>query len=360
MDEYLEIQELMNELYQYIIYYIPNIERYIDIIDLLSKTVIKEIANYYLENDVYPFLNDDYIEMDISDKIILLDNFFKDNNIPINIYDIVSNGVINIECRDFNDYSDSGRFKEGYNRYIDDKKTIDIYDHGILLDSVTWLHEITHYRNQRDKERSEEGKIFTESLSFIYELIYLDYLKELGYQVDDYYLDNLDGEAGMIKYTEPTFNLFNVYIKTGEVNKDNFHLIYNNTCRDDDDLYKEYYEPSDFSFQINSVLNNLDNYSNKDEFFRSSLVGFMYSLALPLQIYLYSKYEEDKSYLLKIEELNRVINSYSIEECFKLIGIELPISLDFLEELKNCTRKYMIKIGDYVKVLEYKKGKLNE
>lgn len=354
MEEYLEINEIMKNLYDYILFYIPSIKNYIEYIDSLSKKVLERVALYYLENDVMPFQNDDFLEMDITDKINLLIEFYKDKGVLFNPSNPFLDGAIDIECRSFDDYNENGRFKEGYNRYIDIHKSIDIYDHGILLDSVTWLHELTHYRNQRDGERSEEGKIFTEALSFTYELFYLDYLKEKGYPIEDYYLDNLDGQAGYVKYFSPIISLFYTYCRFGEISIQNFNNIYPHSNIEENE-YLNYYKPNDFNFMISYVLDRYHDSCCREEFFRSSLVGIMYSFALPLQIYIYDKYKNDASYFDRVEKLVSTVNDLSFEDCMRTLNITYPFTDKFLDELELSTDKYMEQIGDYVKVLEYQK-----
>ena len=189
MEDYLKINQMMEDFYQYVIGYLPHIDSFIDMIDSLSKIVIKIISKYYLENDVCPFEQDEFIEMDISEKIELIHNFLGSKNISFDIDKELSSGVIDICCREFQDYSNNGQFKQGYNRYDGEHKCIDIHDHGILLDSVCWVHEITHFLNQSDGDRSEIGKLFTESISFFYELVFMDYLVSNGYSIQDYYLE---------------------------------------------------------------------------------------------------------------------------------------------------------------------------
>ncbi|MBR2827641.1 MAG: hypothetical protein IKE70_00200 [Bacilli bacterium] len=286
--------------------------------------------------------------MDISKKIDLIKEFLINKNISFDMDYYLSSGVIDITCRNFDDYCFNGQFKQGYNRYDGEHKCIDIHDHGILLDSVCWVHEIVHFLNQTDFDRSEEGKIFTEAISFFYELIYMDYLVHNGYPIEEYYLDNLDGEAGMLKYTSPFLSLFRVYSKTGDVSLDTFSIIYSKKSEDINE-YSMYYEPQDFYSLVQEVFDSYDSFVHKEDFYSSYLVGFMYSFALPLQIYSYQRYLEDSSFYDRVEKLNSSVNHSSFLECMDLLLIPYPMTDSFLEQLGEDTTHYMEQIGEYVK-----------
>ena len=348
MEDYLKINRMMEEFYQYVIGYLPHIDSFIDIIDSLSKLVIKNVSKYYLENDVCPFEQDEFIEMDIFNKIELIRDFIDCKNISFDMDKELSSGVIDICCRDFDDYSSNGQFKQGYNRYNHEHKCIDIHDHGILLDSVCWIHEIAHFLNQRDGERSEVGNLFTEAISFFYELIFMDYLVDHGYPIENYYLDNLDGEAGILKYSSFFLSLFRTYCKTGEVSIDTFHMIYPKRNFEVNE-YFEYYQPQDFYYLVQDVLDQTELFDSMEAFYSSHLIGILYSFALPIQIYSYQRYLEDSSYYERMEKLNSTINSSSFLECMNVLGIAYPISNEFLEQLEKDTIRYMNQIGDYVK-----------
>lgn len=355
MEEYIEINELMEKLYTFVCHFLPHLDDYISTVDDLSRIAIARVGEFFLENDIEPFMNEDFIPMDIMNKIELLKRFYQEKNIPLDLDLILSNGVIDLECRKLEDYSFQGAFKEGCNSYLEDKKSIEIYDHGILLDTVAWLHEFAHYRNQTDKDRSEMGKLFTETISFISELFYLDYLVDQGYEVEDYYLDNLNGEAGMIKLVAPILHLLHVYSKTGEITKENFNSVYpdSSTVKSE---FSEYSHPSDFSFHISYVLDDYHDSCCDHDYYWSIVVGIMYSLAFPLQVYLYEEYKKDPTIFNQVEKLNDSLPMTNFEECMKLIGIDIPLTEEFLEKMDYYLSNYLNRSGSSYKKMLFKRG----
>ena len=57
-----------------------------------------------------------------------------------------------------------------------------LYNNTLKTDSIIWVHEISHYRNQPPLFRGEVNDTLTELLAFTYEFIYTDYLEQIGYE----------------------------------------------------------------------------------------------------------------------------------------------------------------------------------
>lgn len=134
-------------------------------------------------------------------KSKLIDNFYKNIGIDFRMEEITSSGVLNIISTN---NPKKATFKEIYtgnnNYFIHEEayinirtqervvvdttyhKVINVYNNDLVTDSIIWVHEISHYRNQPSIKRGEVNDILTELLAFTEELIYADYLEGIGYQ----------------------------------------------------------------------------------------------------------------------------------------------------------------------------------
>ena len=138
---------------------------------------------------------------DLMEKLKLIEGFYKSMKIDFNIEDIVKNGTFNIISTNNPDEATFSEIYSGNNNYIiteefytDSKtnqkiitykeyhKTINVYNNDLVTDSIIWVHEISHYRNQPSIKRGEVNDILTELVAFTEELIYIDYLKRVGYE----------------------------------------------------------------------------------------------------------------------------------------------------------------------------------
>ena len=72
--------------------------------------------------------------------------------------------------------------EDGKRKELTEHKAINVYNNTLITDSIIWVHEISHYRNQPPLFRGEVNDILTELLAFTYELIYTDYLEQIGYE----------------------------------------------------------------------------------------------------------------------------------------------------------------------------------
>ena len=87
-----------------------------------------------------------------------------------------------------------------------------IPNNGLLSDSVTLVHELSHYRNY---PWTLVGDNLTEVLSFAEETIYLDYLLILGYKYEFYKINTINSDSfyDNIKKLIPTYRILTLYLK---------------------------------------------------------------------------------------------------------------------------------------------------
>lgn len=255
----------------------------------------------------------DYIE-----KTQLINDFYKSIGINFKVNDIEKNGTINI--LETNEPKDAtSQLTYGYNNYVlceersfDPKtkevittcrnyhKSINVYNNDLLTDSIIWVHEISHYKNQPEEKRHEVNDILTELIAYTEELLYIDYLENIGYEE----------EAKIFKINEyqTFYNILNssyyiiriilLYYLLGSVNKVNYLL-----------LYKE-----DKSYNKALVLFN--GAKNSIRFF------YQYSIAV-ISLYNYIEYKKDTNFLENIKRLNKeIMTDISLEDVLKIINLK--------------------------------------
>lgn len=251
--------------------------------------------------------------MDFLDKIEIISKFYKDSNINIDINEIVNSGILDIKIpiieNEKNDY-----FCFGKNYYLQNFKSITVYNNGLLTDSIIWVHEISHYRNQPDIKRTQENNLLTESLAFTEELIYIDYLKTFGFEYEangfqyllfENFHHNLSKAYKLLK-------IYVLYNQTGKVSEENYKFLYKNS-----------YEYDYFIRKFNKMIKNNQN---------AIFVSVWYLLASMLSIYMYISYKNNKEFIEKIKLLNDTLNELSFEKCLNMIDLNAYDGNYFNEE----------------------------
>lgn len=126
--------------------------------------------------------------------IDIVDKFYRDVNIPFNVNKSINDGTIDFNYSDLV-FDDSEDYNSKLTSIIDgvmfpDDMTVDVSHSGLISGAVTLVHELSHLRDT-NKEKNHLENIFTESLAITDELIFLDYLQNLGYDYDAISIRNL-------------------------------------------------------------------------------------------------------------------------------------------------------------------------
>lgn len=289
----------------------------------------------------------------------IIDKFYKDLNININLNELVENGTIDLYPRSLEELIEvKGKCLNGFNDYEGKYKTVYIYNNGLITDSAILVHELSHYRNQPDIKRSQVNNLFTEALAFTEELIYLDYINDLGYTY----------EANNLKYKIiETFK----YIIGNNYALTKLHLLYNEIGKISKEDYELLFKMYDYDNIINTFkeiikdtktnINDFDKDILEDKDIMNKLrIDFindlLYTVAAPLSIYMYEEYKKDNNFINSIKLLNDTLmnintNNKTVIECLNIIGLSnyneeslnkisksFKSYIDDLEEAKKPTR----------------------
>lgn len=290
----------------------------------------------------------------------IIDNFYKELNININLNELIENGTIDLYSRAIEELIEAkGKCLNGVNEYEDDHKAIYIYNNGLITDSITLVHEISHYRNQPDIKRNQINNLFTEALAFTEELIYLDYISELGYTYESNIFKHriIETFYYIIVDTYPLVKLHLLYNEIGNISEENYEMLFK--FNDYDQIINTFKE---IIKDTKTNINNFDKDIIEDKEImhklRTDFINdLLYTVAAPLSIYMYEEYKKDNNFINNIKQLNDIImnndkNNKTVVECLNIIGLSnyndeslnkvsksFKSYIDDLEEAKKPTRE---------------------
>ena len=262
---------------------------------------------------------------DLMEKLKLIEGFYKSMKIDFNIDNIFKNGTSNIISTNNPDEATFSEIYSGNNNYIiteesytDSKtnqkiitykeyhKTINVYNNDLVTDSIIWVHEISHYRNQPSIKRGEVNDILTELVAFTEELIYIDYLKRVGYE-EEANMFAVAAYNNFYYFLTRSYYIIRIvllYYSLGEISKESYKMLYG---KDED--YKKSLNIFFKEIQVN----------------RKSIFTLLYYSVGAISMYNYTEYKKDPTFFAKVQELNNALltNSASLENSLKIINISL-------------------------------------
>ena len=231
-------------------------------------------------------------------NIELIDNFFKKNNVDFDIDTIIKDGTLEVIPTNYD------RVMYGLNNYLGDHKSITIYNNGYVTDTIVWIHEISHYRNQTDEGRSQVNDLLTETLAHTMSLIFTDYLEEEGFS----YEANIGRHDMLITFKAVSSN---AYVLT------KMYLLYETLGDTSRESYKYYYGSDDDYDEVKNKFKKIVQ-NNNDAIFNI----LFYTLSGVLSVYMYEEYRKDNSFINNIEKLNTcLLNGDDLQKCLSTIGL---------------------------------------
>lgn len=295
-----------------------------------NKIFLNNLKNIYI---LISFIYDNLEKLDIDTKDLrnttrkdyvektqLINDFYKSLEINFKVNDIEKNGTLNI--LETNEPIDAtSQLTYGNNNYIfyerrsfnfktkEDNiisrnyhKAINVYNNGLLIDSIIWVHEISHYKNQPKEKRHEVNDILTELIAYTEELLYIDYLENIGYEEEAKIFKIMEYQNlySILNFSYYIIKITLLYYLLGSVNKENYLLLYK-----EDKSYNKALE------LFNKGKNDIR-------------LCYHYSIAI-ISLYNYIEYKKDKSFLANLKRLNKEIMNYniSLENALKIINLKL-------------------------------------
>lgn len=295
-----------------------------------NKIFLNNLKNIYI---LISFLFNNLEELDIDTKDLrnttrkdyvektkLINDFYKSLGINFKVNDIEKNGTLNIletnEPKDATSQLNDGNYnyilceerwfnpktKENIIISRNFHKSINVYNNDLLTDSIIWVHEISHFKNQPKEKRHEVNDILTELIAYTEELLYIDYLENIGYEEEAKIFKIMEYQNlyNILNFSYYIIKITLLYYLLGSVNKENYLL-----------LYKE-------DKNYNKVLELFNERKNDIR------LCYHYSIAI-ISLYNYIEYKKDKSFLENLKRLNKEIMNYniSLENALKIINLKL-------------------------------------
>lgn len=300
------------------------------------------------KQDIQNGTRKDYVE-----KSKIIDNFYKSINVDFKMEYITRNGVLNILSTNTPKEATHSQIYTGSNNYIITEeaytnpktkerivlyrkldKTINVHNNNLLNDSIIWVHEISHYKNQPPEKRGEVNDILTELIAYTEELIYTDYLSQIGYEEEArmFMIEEYKSLYHLIGLAYHVIKITLLYYLLGKVSKESYLLLYKND--------KDY----------DKALKIFDEEKNKNQ--NIIFLSLYYSVGI-ISFYNYIEYKKDQNFLEKIKKLNKeIMTDISLEEALKIINISLnEESLNRILENINIFRDSLLKENKKKKIL---------
>lgn len=244
-------------------------------------------------------------EANLREKANLIDGFYKSIRVDFKLDKIINEGTF--EILGTNPLHDILNFEltSGHNNYHGEHKSIEVYNNGLLTDSIIWVHEISHYRNQTDIKRGQVNELLTELLAFTESFIYVDYLEKQGYKKEAtmFKISEYKNLHHTIKVAYLSLRVYLLCFLLGEVSKENYKYLYK-----EEDSY-------------DNAIDVFEQFRRRDQ--DAIFTVIWYSIAT-IAIYNYERYKIDNNYIEIIKELNNKIQTdITLEDALKIIDIKL-------------------------------------
>ncbi len=299
------------------------------------NSYLKELLTNYFK-ETFPFNEiDKQTKMTKEEKIRIIMDYYKYLNYDIDMGDLINNVIFDdIKKEDLEEEleEDAQNLTHyclvGYNTDESGYNEININNTPYLLDTPAWIHEFRHHLNHPGHKRNQESCSLTEVCSFIDELIFADYLNKIGYTYESAYIkfETLNTLYIQILDAYSINKLLNVFVKIGDVSKEN---------------YQKLYQDDEFENTIDEAETLL--YTDTDNF----LDGIRYTIAAALSIYMYEKYKKDPSYLKTIKEFEAHINDGDFYKSLSIIGIT-GIDNESLIKVNKALNLFELELNDYL------------
>lgn len=253
--------------------------------------------------------------IDLFNNIELVKNFYNKYNLDYDIDRNLSDGTLDFK---FINNPDFNSLFVGINSYDNSHFSVSINNNRKLIDSAILVHELSHLHDQMKFGRNQLNDLFTEALAYYEELVYVDYLKEIGYPIDADFISKY--ELFMAKDTMdnslPLLKMLILYNNIGSISKNDYEMFYN-----DGECY-------DYNLKIlkRAIRNHDYNIYKKVN----------YVLGMTLSFYLYNQFKDN---LKDMQFLHKTISTDNIYNILKSIDLNSFDNSD-IAKIINSVNKY--------------------
>ena len=318
---------------------VPDITKNLDALLNISIILISNYIDSLYEIDTNPPFGNE-TKMEKETYIKLTEDYYKIHGFKLDLHDL----DIEFKKRDYDKISELRDGETlGLTYEKDGKLHITLPDYGLLLDSTVLIHEYSHSKNVLGNTTSA-NRILTEAIAFSEELLYVDYLEELGYSED------------ATRYKKESLrNFFSIALNNFTYTK--VLALYNHYPNFSNEYYEEYYGPSDKEEKEEETKDLVDFLTNYQIGIQQLLESLNYTLACIISAYMYETYKEDKTIFNKLQNLHTLSRENTLEECLQEIGLDL-FSEETLIKLESSFKLLLQEVKE--KIITINKNNINK
>lgn len=313
---------------------LSNLDVFYNIINRLGTPIQNFIKEHKLRINI-----DNFSKMSLVEQESIVDSFFESLGIDFKLNDIIKDGTLDLDTP-LVDADSFLYYYSGHTGIKDNHTNIDAHNTGLISDSIVWVHEISHYRNEPDGKRSEVSDLLTEGISFAMQFIYLDYLKKHGFKYESIKLmhGEIDNYESFLYLGYGIIKLALVFDKLGSVSEENYDLLF----RDND------YEKC-LDILIKYVLDTGNHKLMANIFY--------YNTGYPLAMYMYMRYMKDPTFIVQIERFNHRLNeNLSVIDMLKVI--DLNSYNESMEKILDSIFNLLWELGTDLEKIDIKENNL--
>ena len=324
MDKEQEINDYLEEFMRFYYDKNPLLFKNLRIIYNIACLLLEETEDFIINYERYV----DYekrTDMNIEEKIMLLKSFYKSLDIDMPVDKLLNDGTIDFNVIDEIEENDYTLGFCGYNAEDHNHFEVIIKETGKITDLFYLVHELAHYSNLQTP-RSETNLMFSESISYLMELLLADFLDKQGFTYDaaSYIAETFQTIYNFTSEAFFALKVCIVYDELGSVSAENFKMMFNSD--------------EDYDAAINSFYHSLD----KDITALFMLVH--YEIAMALSSYMYIQYQKDPNFIKNIMKFNESIQTKDITDA--LYDIDLTgYNDESIAKVKDALNDFMDEIN---------------
>lgn len=306
-----EIEYFLNACFNY---QMKNPSVSLDYVDLFYKIASET------EEVLAPFFQtrsnvdvDKLTKMTLEEKLEIVNQYFKEKEIEFDIEKYIKDGTI--DFIDYNQLAFDFDFQEClhgrmYKEKGINKKLIDVSENGFVIDMPLFVHEISHFRDEPLESRNKISALFSETLAYAEQFIFMDYLSELGFFNDMQILFKLciGTLYNISRSLKKIAKIILTFKKIGSLEEKNYQYFWNIQSSNNKEKEKDDYEKN-----LTFFKENLD---YKFGYQVLHLLGYY------LATYLLNEYKKNPAFIENIKLLHEEINKGDFYDCLKLMNLQ--------------------------------------
>ena len=295
--------------------------------DSLNFKMIEKLTNIVLNNELKINRTKYYQYVSLKKSINLSKEFLK--TINLNYYNLLENLLKN------NNFEFEKKENENaYSDFVEGKSYIYIPYSNNINDAYNIIHEFNHDVNMPNSDIKDDANItrflFTESLSYLAELLFYDYLKSLKIKEAKKPIIYVFKSVYDVAFdTQFNLDLINKFLEKGILDQNGIYEILS------------YYGEID----INNIMCNMDEIIEQD--FLTLDFKQKYVIGILISTYMYERIKKKKKNIQEYFDMNEIIKKYDIDKILSYLELTYTkdeLTNDSYKKLEDSYKKYIKRI----------------